>query len=412
MSRSPIEHTEFSPRLDGGIQHSLSSHTWDNMPRVAAPHRELPGSLDFSVHNIYPEAMQARSVPVSEVRHALEHAPSITFSSPAQDAKAHREPDYFLGADGKLRANPNAKPSKDGSINIEVQSKNKSETDAKKLADQLQKAAIKDLISYFRKNNPQGKIPEDWLAMLNREPDLPPPAEPIDNSPPPTAGPIPPEVQPPAGNPAPPVEAPQPQPSYDNPGYSGGGGGGGGYSGGGGGGYDGGYRPTDSTPRGDAPSFTPSQGDMNVEGPPTITPDKINEVLAQYHSPAQGLGQYIYDEGVKYGINPAVALAFFVQESSCGTAGVARETNSWGNIRGEGPAGSVNGFRAYHDYKEGVDDWYRLIHDKYLPPASEGGFGAHTLSQIISHYAPSSDNNNEVAYVHNVKGMVENWATA
>src|SRR5262249_47487412 len=148
----------------------------------------------------------------------------------------------------------------------------------------------------------------------------------------------------------------------------------------------------------------PVAGDMTVTGAPTITPEKIDKVLAQYHSPAAGLGQYIYDEGVKNGINPAVALAFFIQESSCGTAGVAARTHSWGNIKGSGPAGSISGFRAYHDYKEGVSDWYHLIKDKYLAPPQQGGFGCETLSQIIRHYAPSSDGNNERAYVANVKG--------
>ena len=40
-----------------------------------------------------------------------------------------------------------------------------------------------------------------------------------------------------------------------------------------------------------------------------------------------------YNLGIKYGINPAYALAFFVHESGCGTKGVARFTKSLGNIR-------------------------------------------------------------------------------
>jgi hypothetical protein len=151
---------------------------------------------------------------------------------------------------------------------------------------------------------------------------------------------------------------------------------------------------------------------MQMAGPPSITPEKIDQVLASYHSPAAepGMGKFIYDLGVKYGIDPAVAVAFFVQESTAGTAGVAARTHSWGNIVGEGPAGQDGRFRAYHNFREGAEDWFRLIHDKYLASPSQGGFGCQTLSQVISHYAPSSDGNNERAYVANVKGMVTAWA--
>jgi hypothetical protein len=149
-------------------------------------------------------------------------------------------------------------------------------------------------------------------------------------------------------------------------------------------------------------------GDLVIAGPPTITPQKIDEVLKQYHSPAEGMGQYIYDQGVKCGINPAVALAFFVQESSCGTKGIASGNHSWGNIRGNGPGG----FRHYANFKEGLDDWYRLIKQQYLTPQHQGGFGCKTLSQVISHYAPSSDRNNEKLYCSNVNNMVDRWYNA
>jgi hypothetical protein len=145
-----------------------------------------------------------------------------------------------------------------------------------------------------------------------------------------------------------------------------------------------------------------------IKGPPTITAEKIDQILRQFNSPAAGLGEHIMAKGKETGINPAVALAFFIQESSCGTAGVAARTNSWGNIKGEGPAGSDSGFRKYNNFKEGVDDWFRLINEKYVADPSEGGRGAKTLSQVLSVYAPKSENDTE-RYVANVKGMVEGW---
>src|ERR1700719_786663 len=47
-----------------------------------------------------------------------------------------------------------------------------------------------------------------------------------------------------------------------------------------------------------------SPGPYSVLGKPTITADFINRVLASYGSPAAGLGQQMYDLGVKYGIDP------------------------------------------------------------------------------------------------------------
>lgn len=87
---------------------------------------------------------------------------------------------------------------------------------------------------------------------------------------------------------------------------------------------------------------------------------------------------------------------------------MARHTKSFGNIKGEGPAGSYKGFRAYPNWEEGIKDWYRLIDDKYLAPQSEGGRGYTHLSQVLHTYAPTSENNT-TAYIANVKGMVNGW---
>ncbi len=75
------------------------------------------------------------------------------------------------------------------------------------------------------------------------------------------------------------------------------------------------------------------QGAYAVVGPPTVSADFINRVLAAYGSPAAGLGQVIYDLGVHYGIDPVYALAFFQHESSFGRTGEAQTTMSPGNER-------------------------------------------------------------------------------
>ena len=140
-----------------------------------------------------------------DIRGKLDKASSVNFTSAADDAKNGVKPDYILGEDGKLRANPDkTEPNKDGSVNIEVESKNKSEVQAKQYADKLQKAAIKDLISYFQQSHPKGRVPQDWLDQLAKEPDLPPAPVPISNNRPSA-----PDVAPP--QPAPRGEAPAPR---------------------------------------------------------------------------------------------------------------------------------------------------------------------------------------------------------
>ncbi|GHO74601.1 hypothetical protein KSD_23720 [Ktedonobacter sp. SOSP1-85] len=122
-----------------------------------------------------------------------------------------------------------------------------------------------------------------------------------------------------------------------------------------------------------------------ITGPPTISAAFIDRVLAVAGSPAQGIGQTMYDQGVTYGIDPVFALAFFHHESTFGLRGVAVVTLSIGNIRcTEGwrcdPSG---GYRAYSSWRAGVADWYALMKTVYIAD------GRTTVTTIIPKYAPS-----------------------
>src|SRR5207248_9177374 len=75
------------------------------------------------------------------------------------------------------------------------------------------------------------------------------------------------------------------------------------------------------------------EGAYSVVGSPTISALFIDRVLSAYHSPARGLGDVIYHQGVQYGIDPVYALAFFWHESDFGTTGEAHLTLSPGNER-------------------------------------------------------------------------------
>lgn len=149
---------------------------------------------------------------------------------------------------------------------------------------------------------------------------------------------------------------------------------------------------------------SPQAGGYTVVGSPTVNETFIDHVLEHYGSPAVGKGKVLYDDGVKYNIDPAFALAFFMQESTFGTQGVAKMTHSLGNIRATAGYPQYGGYRLYHSWEEGIDDWYRLIGKLYVEQ-----WGLSTVDQIIPVYAPNSDNNNESAYIQNVKKAVDTW---
>ncbi len=149
-------------------------------------------------------------------------------------------------------------------------------------------------------------------------------------------------------------------------------------------------------------------GSYSVLGAPTISAAFINRVLAYYHSPAAGLGQQMYDLGVKYGIDPVYALAFFQHESSFGTTGEATVTLSLGNLRciPTRPCIDQNrgGYAQMSSWTDGFDQWYKLIRNLYVAQ-----WGLITVDQIIPTYAPNSDHNNEAEYIAALKHSVDTW---
>jgi hypothetical protein len=161
----------------------------------------------------------------------------------------------------------------------------------------------------------------------------------------------------------------------------------------------------DGPPVAAAPVAVPP-GAMSVEGKPSLTVAKIEQVLRQYNSPAAGTGQYLYDTGLKYNIDPAFALAFFVHESTAGTKGVAVTTKSIGNIRQTANSGfdGYQGFRKYPTWEAGIEDWYKLIRNQYI-----NGWGLRTVESIIPKYAPAADHNNPDSYINQVRTMVAGW---
>lgn len=144
--------------------------------------------------------------------------------------------------------------------------------------------------------------------------------------------------------------------------------------------------------------------DTTIKGPPTISAQEIDAVLASHGSPAAGQGEEIFQRCTAAGIDPAVALAFFACESTFGTAGVAVDTHSWGNIkRTDG-----DGYVTYPNFVEGLQGWLDLMNNLYVQPTSEGGFGVTTAAEAIPIYAPSFENDTQ-NYINNVTELVTQW---
>jgi Mannosyl-glycoprotein endo-beta-N-acetylglucosaminidase len=148
-------------------------------------------------------------------------------------------------------------------------------------------------------------------------------------------------------------------------------------------------------------------GPYSVVGKPSLSVDFMNRILAYYHSPAAGKAQALYDDGIKYGLDPAYALAFFMHESLFGTTGVARVTLSLSNMRcvPEYRCLQENGGYAIFDtWEQSFESWFKLIRNLYV-----GYWGRITVDQIIPKYAPNSDGNNEAGYIASLKHTIDTW---
>lgn len=179
-----IEQIAFTQPIGSSVS-NLSNFAWNNMKIEPARTTETIISNQFGdIYQRTAAPLDGVTLTAVQIRQVLDRAGGVIFSTAEQNKRSGAEPDFILGEDGKLRANPK-KPirSADGTINIEIESKKRSaETNSILLADQLQKAAIKDLINYFRQSNPGAKIPQDWLDQLAKEPNLPQPVVPIGNA--------------------------------------------------------------------------------------------------------------------------------------------------------------------------------------------------------------------------------------
>lgn len=158
------------------------------------------------------------------------------------------------------------------------------------------------------------------------------------------------------------------------------------------------------------PAPTCAADDLTLACPAQLSAAQIDAILAGYGSPAVGTGAAWIAEGARAGINPEIALAFFVHESSAGTApGWAgwkpdgTSTHNVGNIICAGYPTCYGRFRDYASWDEGIADWYRLIAVEYI-----AGRGHRTVEDVIPVYAPSFENDVS-GYIGAVRALVAQW---
>jgi len=145
----------------------------------------------------------------------------------------------------------------------------------------------------------------------------------------------------------------------------------------------------------------------SIVGGPSISAAKIDSILSSAGSPAAGTGNSLESYGQQYGIDPAFALAVMKHESNYGTAGVARQNLSLGNLRCIEGAACVGGYAAFSSWQQGYSAFYKLISGPLYV-----GAGLTTPEQILQRYAPAGDNNDPSGYAQDVEALMRDWRQA
>lgn len=125
--------------------------------------------------------------------------------------------------------------------------------------------------------------------------------------------------------------------------------------------------------------------------PSELYPGTIDSYLSGRGSPMAGQGAAFIRAGKKYGIDPRLLVGMSVIESSAG-AKLARPFNpfNWGIHQG----------KQYGSWEESIMDVARGMKRGYIDK------GLVTPSQIVSKYAPASDNNDEGNWAKVVGGVM------
>lgn len=152
--------------------------------------------------------------------------------------------------------------------------------------------------------------------------------------------------------------------------------------------------------------------DLTFLSPPRISPAVFNRILTEADSPAAPADPSLYAIPERYGIDPAVALAFFEHESKYGKVGVCKEfdTKNWGNVRTPydptlSTGSTPHPFAKYATWQDGLEDWCKRILYRYI-----GLWQLDTVRKALPKYAPGSDGNAPQRYADAVIANVRKWS--
>jgi hypothetical protein len=148
---------------------------------------------------------------------------------------------------------------------------------------------------------------------------------------------------------------------------------------------------------------------LTFKAPPRISQANFSRILAAAGSPAAPHADELYTIIKGYGLDPAVALAFFQHESQyCTTGYCARSSlQNWGmlrrHIKPQRNAGISEGFARYATWADGTRDWCELMLG-YI------NRGMETVEKALPIYAPTSDGNVPTSYIGAIRRQVSVWS--
>src|SRR5690348_3397823 len=112
---------------------------------------------------------------------------------------------------------------------------------------------------------------------------------------------------------------------------------------------------------------------LTFRSAPRISEAQWTRVLTRAGSPVAPLAAALYGIPLVYGLDPAVALAFFARESGYGTTGICKhlDLKNWGMVRtafdpARGTQLTDPRFFKFTSWADGLTDWCERIVHRYM----------------------------------------------
>ncbi len=137
---------------------------------------------------------------------------------------------------------------------------------------------------------------------------------------------------------------------------------------------------------------------------PSIAFPEVQMILSRVGSPMLPYAGDVYAYGIKYHIDPAYALAFWMKESREASDGsVAAVYHNPGYTEGLASDQRCGRWACWPTWPEGIEGWYHYMRVFFIDRR-----GLTRVEDILPIYAPSSENNTS-GYISYVLQMVATW---